>query len=74
MIETPEDREAFITLKYSIVVCMTAEAELHQLFASAGQAQAEQICRDKMAKVALMTADLTEEELDLLDPFLEVNF
>lgn len=51
---------------------MTAEAELHQLFASAGQPQAAQICRDTLAKVARMTVDLTEEELDLLDPFLEV--
>lgn len=72
IIETPGDRETFVTLKYSIVVCMTAEAELHQLFASAGQPQAAQICRDTLAKVARMTVDLTEEELDLLDPFLEV--
>jgi hypothetical protein len=73
MSETFEDQESFVILKYSVIVCLTAEAELHQLLASTGQSEARQSCQDTLAKVIYMTDGLSREDFYHLDPFLGVR-
>ena len=81
MIEFTEisDHESCLSLRYSMIMCSTTQAELYQFLAtnspspSSSWEEYRRQCQGSLKSVVYMTRGLRTDDFDLLDPLIGVS-